>query len=165
MEELQVIIEKYKDGNLSLVGVLQDISDVYGYLPEEVLTKASQELDVPISLFYSLATFYKSFRLEPIGKCRICVCVGTACHVRGASKIVDALERELNIKAGETTDDGDFTLETLNCLGACAMGPLVTVDGEYNGNMEQKSALKLLITARKNIDSEKAQEIDHAVKT
>ncbi|MCK5007485.1 MAG: NAD(P)H-dependent oxidoreductase subunit E, partial [Spirochaetales bacterium] len=96
-----------------------------------------------ISIFYSLATFYSSFRLEPIGKKHVCVCVGTACHVRGASKVVDTIERDLQIKAGETSKDGNFTLETVNCLGACALGPLVTVNGEYFGKMDQKKILKL----------------------
>ncbi len=147
-EKLESIVERYRSGKSSLIAVLQDISQEYGYLPEEVLQETSRLIEVPISIFYSLATFYKSFRLEPIGKKHICVCVGTACHVRGASKVVDTLERELRLKAGETSQDGSYTLETVNCLGACALGPLVTVNGEYYGKMDQKKITRLLKTLR-----------------
>jgi NADH-quinone oxidoreductase subunit E len=147
-EKLESIVERYRSGKSSLIAVLQDISQEYGYLPEEVLQETSRLIEVPISIFYSLATFYKSFRLEPIGKKHICVCVGTACHVRGASKVVDTLERELRLKAGETSQDGSYTLETVNCLGACALGPLVTVNGEYHGKMDQKKITRLLKTLR-----------------
>jgi NADH-quinone oxidoreductase subunit E len=143
-EKLQAIVERYKSGRSTLVGVLQDVSQEYGYLPEEVLREVSRAIEVPVSLFYSLATFYRSFRLEAIGRKHVCVCVGTACHVRGAAQVVDVLERELSIKAGQTTPDGNYTLETVNCLGACALGPLVTVNGEYHSKLDQKGAQKLL---------------------
>jgi NADH:ubiquinone oxidoreductase subunit E len=106
---------------------------------------------VPISIFYSLATFYSSFRLEPIGRKHVCVCVGTACHVRGAAKIVETLERDLQIEAGETSKDGNYTLETVNCVGACALGPLVTVNGEYHGKMDQKKITRLVKSLRQEI--------------
>lgn len=156
-EKLQSIIERYKSGKSSLIAVLQDISQEYGYLPEEILHEVSRQIEVPISIFYSLATFYSSFRLEPIGKKHICVCVGTACHVRGASKVVDTLERDLQIKAGETSKDGNFTLETVNCLGACALGPLVTVNGEYFGKMDQKKISKLSKNLRQDDSSPEDQ--------
>jgi NADH-quinone oxidoreductase subunit E len=142
-EKLDSITERYRSGRSSLIAVLQDISQEYGYLPEEVLQEVSRRIEVPISIFYSLATFYSSFRLEPIGRKHVCVCVGTACHVRGAAKVVETLERDLQIKAGETSRDGSFTLETVNCLGACALGPLVTVNGEYHGKMDQKKVARL----------------------
>jgi len=147
-EKLQSIVERYKSGKSSLVGVMQDVSQEYGYLPEEVLQEVSKLIEVPISIFYSLATFYSSFRLEPIGKKHVCVCVGTACHVRGAAKIVETLERDLQITAGETSKDGDFTLETVNCVGACALGPLVTVNGDYHGKMDQKKITRLVKSIR-----------------
>jgi len=130
---------------------MQDISQEYGYLPEEVLQEVSRLIEVPISIFYSLATFYSSFRLEPIGKKHICACVGTACHVRGASQVVDTLERDLQIAPGETSKDGNFTLETVNCVGACALGPLVTVNGEYHGKMDQKKITRLVKSIRQEI--------------
>ncbi len=143
-EKLQTIVDRYKSGRSTLVGVLQDVTQDFGYLPEEVLREISGAIEVPVSLFFSLATFYKSFRLEALGKKHVCVCVGTACHVRGAAQVVDVFERELGIKAGQTTPDGNYTLETVNCLGACALGPLVTVNGEYHSKQDQKGALKLL---------------------
>ncbi len=151
-EKLQSIVERYKSGKSSLVGVMQDVSQEYGYLPEEVLQEVSKLIEVPISIFYSLATFYSSFRLEPIGKKHVCVCVGTACHVRGAAKIVETLERDLQITAGETSKDGDFTLETVNCVGACALGPLVTVNGDYHGKMDQKKITRLVKSIRQETD-------------
>jgi NADH:ubiquinone oxidoreductase subunit E len=150
-EKIQSIVEKYKSGKNSLIGVMQDISQEYGYLPEEVLQEVARQIEVPISIFYSLATFYSSFRLEPIGRKHVCVCVGTACHVRGAAKIVETVERDLQIKAGETSRDGNYTLETVNCVGACALGPLVTVNGEYHGKMDQKKITRLIKSLRQEI--------------
>ncbi len=150
-EKLESIVERYRSGKSSVTGVMQDISQEYGYLPEEVLQEVSRLIEVPISIFYSLATFYSSFRLEPIGKKHICACVGTACHVRGASQVVDTLERDLQIAPGETSKDGNFTLETVNCVGACALGPLVTVNGEYHGKMDQKKITRLVKSIRQEI--------------
>ena len=144
MEKLEELLEQFKIKKGSLIGLLQDIHEEYGYLPEEYLRKASKSLNIPLSRFYSLVTFYSTFRLEPIGKHHVCACVGTACHVRGAPLIVDTIERELGIKAGETTADGEYTLDVVNCVGACALGPLVTVDGEFHGKMTQKSIKKLM---------------------
>lgn len=156
-EKLQAIVDRYNSGRSTLVGVLQDVTQDFGYLPEEALREISRAIEVPVSLFYSLATFYKSFRLEPIGKKHVCVCVGTACHVRGASQVVDVFERELNIKAGQTTPDGNFTLETVNCLGACALGPLVTVNGEYHSKLDQKAAQKLLKKLDQKAEAQEAE--------
>jgi NADH:ubiquinone oxidoreductase subunit E/NAD-dependent dihydropyrimidine dehydrogenase PreA subunit len=114
-----------------LVSVLQDINLDLGYLPEEALRYVSRKLQMPLSRVYHVATFYKAFSLTPRGEHIIKVCVGTACHVRGAPRVLEALERKLVLKAGETSKDQKFTLETVNCLGACAMGPVVVVDGEY----------------------------------
>jgi len=144
MEKLIELLEKFKTEQGSLIGLLQNIHEEFGYLPEEYLREASKYLEIPLSRFYSLVTFYSTFRLEPIGKHHICACVGTACHVRGAPLIVDTIERELGIKAGETSADGEYTLDVVNCVGACALGPLVTVDGEFHGKMTQKSIKKLM---------------------
>ena len=115
-----------------------------------MLRDVSEKIAVPLSTLFSLATFYSSFRLEPVGKHHIYTCVGTACHVKGAPFVVDTIERELKIKAGETTDDRLFTLDTVNCLGACALAPLVIVDDEYYGKMDQKKAIKLLDDQKKD---------------
>jgi NADH-quinone oxidoreductase subunit E len=143
-QQLKKILERFKQRKTSLIGVLQDISEEHGFLSRNILQEVSEELNVPLSHLYSLATFYTSFRLEPMGEHQIMACVGTACHVRGAPKVVETIERELKINAGETTTDRKFTLETVNCLGACALGPLVVIDGEYNGNMNSKKIIKLL---------------------
>jgi len=144
MKKLEKIIDTFRKNRGSLIGLLQDISESYGYLPEKVLEEVSDKLNVPLSHLYSLTTFYTSFRLEPRGKHHCSICVGTACHVRGASFVVDAIERNLGIKAGGTTADGRFTVETVNCLGACALGPLVVIDEDYHGNMDQRKVAKLL---------------------
>ena len=144
MEKLNKLLEQYEKERGSLIGLLQDIHEEFGYLPEEYLREASKRLGIPLSRFYSLVTFYSTFRLEPIGKHHVCACVGTACHVRGAPLIVDTIERELGIKAGETSADGEYTLDVVNCVGACALGPLVTIDGEVHGKMTQKTIKKLM---------------------
>ncbi len=149
-EKIDQIIEKFKNEKGTIIGLMQDIHGEYRYLPEEVLLRVSAELDIPMTKLYTLATFYKSFRLEPVGKHHVRVCIGTACHVNGATKIVETLERELGVKSGQTTEDNQFTLETVNCLGACALGPLVLVDGEYHGKIDQGKLKKLLNKYRKD---------------
>jgi NADH-quinone oxidoreductase E subunit len=157
-DKLAGIIEKYRNQKNAVIGLLQDIQDAYRYLPEEVLQRVAAELDLPLSKLYSLATFYKSFRLDPLGKYHVCVCVGTACHVNGAAKLAETLERELKIKAGETSRDLKYTLETVNCLGACALGPLMVVNEEYHGKMDQKKLDKLLTKYKKEDSSGDANE-------
>ena len=149
MEKLDQIIANFKESGESLIALLQDLSREIGYLPEESLHYVSKQLDIPLGKLFSLATFYNSFRMEPLGKHHICVCVGTACHVKGAQQIVDTLERELGIKPGDRTADNQFSLETVNCLGTCALGPLVVADDEYHGNMNQKKIKSLLSQIRK----------------
>lgn len=148
-DKLSGLIQKYRDENGTVIGLLQDIHQEYGYLPEEILNRVSHEIDTPLSTLYSLATFYSSFRLEPMGKHHIRSCVGTACHVKGAPFVVSTIERELGIKAGETTPDGRFTFDTVNCLGACALAPLVVIDDEYHGKMNQDTVRKLLNDLKK----------------
>ena len=143
-DKLQKILDQHKANEGTLISLMQDINEEYKYLPEEVLREVSGILDIPISRFYSLATFYSCFRLEPRGKQHICVCVGTACHVRGAPLVVDTIERELEMKSGENSADGEYTLYSVNCVGACALGPLVTIDVEFHGHMDQKKVKKLI---------------------
>ena len=143
-DKLPGLIEKYRNDGGTVIGLLQDMHEAFGYLQEEALREVSKEIDVPLSTLYGLATFYSTFRLEPMGKHHICTCVGTACHVKGAPFVVETIERELGINAGDTTEDGRFTLDTVNCLGACALAPLVVVDGEYYGKMDQKKVIKIV---------------------
>ncbi|MFC2066153.1 NAD(P)H-dependent oxidoreductase subunit E [Chloroflexota bacterium] len=134
-EKASKILSGYRHDKGMLVAILQDIQAVFNYLPREALKEVSRGLDVPITQVYSVVTFFKSFNLTPRGRHIINVCLGTACHVRGAVRILEKIERELGIKRGETTKDLVFSLETVNCVGACALGPIVVVDGEYHGEM------------------------------
>ena len=134
-EKVKQILENYRYDKSLLVSILQDIQAEYRYLPEDALIEVSQGLGVPLSQVYSVATFFRAFSLKPMGRHLVNVCLGTACHVRGAIRILEKIERELGIKPGETTKDLNFTLETVNCVGACALGPIVIADGEYSGQM------------------------------
>jgi NADH-quinone oxidoreductase subunit E len=135
MSEIARIIEKHSGERGELIAILQDIQAKYSYLPEEALRTVADRTGRSLVDIYGVATFYRWFSLKPRGKHLLTCCVGTACHVRGAPKIAQELERELGIKAGETTADGQFTLETQNCLGGCALGPIVVADGHYFANV------------------------------
>ena len=131
LKKVNKIIEIHGRENESLIPIMQLINEEYHYLPKNVLNYVSQELKIPFSQVYQVATFYTAFSLKPRGKHTIKVCMGTACHVRGSPRILDEVKRQLKIEPGETTDDGLFTLETVNCLGACAIGPVVVIDDKY----------------------------------
>jgi len=148
-KEVNLILNKYKRDQSSIIAILQDIQEQERYLPREVLEYVAQRLDIPLSKIYYLSTFYKAFSLEPRGKHIINVCLGTACHVRGAARLVDRLESDLGISAGGTTADLTFSLETVNCLGACALGPVMVIDGEYFGQMTPEQVDDLLKKYRK----------------
>jgi NADH-quinone oxidoreductase subunit E len=134
-EKVAAIINKYNGDRGQLVSILQDIQAEYYYLPKEALIQISESMDIPASRVYDVATFFRAFSLEPRGKHLINVCLGTACHVRGATRILEQIERSLAIKRGGTTKDRKFTLETVNCMGCCAVGPAVKIDGDYFGQM------------------------------
>jgi len=143
-EKVKAIISKYNGDKGQLVSILQDIQTEYHYLPKEALIKVSETMAIPVSRVYDVATFFRAFSLEPRGKHLINVCLGTACHVRGAARILEKIERGLTIKRGGTTKDRKFTLETVNCMGACALGPVVKIDGEYFGQMGTEKVDSLL---------------------
>jgi NADH-quinone oxidoreductase subunit E len=133
----------------SLLAIMQDVQDEARYLPREAMTRISERLTIPIAQVYRMATFFESFHLEPRGKHICTVCMGTACHVRGASRLVEQLERDLDIPSGGTTSDLMFTIEEVNCVGACALGPLVIVDGDYKGNMTSGRLQKVVKKMKK----------------
>jgi NADH-quinone oxidoreductase subunit E len=143
-EKLTGILIKWKSGSEFLIEILQDIQKEYNYLPEEVLRTISSELDVPLSRIYHIATFYKGFSLVPRGRHLLQVCVGTACHVQGAAKVLDSFESSLNVKAGESTEDLKFSLEAVRCLGCCGLAAVVTVGEDLYGQVRQGSADKIL---------------------
>ena len=133
--KVDAIIDRYGCASSSLLAIMQDVQDEARYLPREAMERVAERLEVPIARVYQMATFFESFHLEPRGKHICTVCMGTACHVRGAGRLVEELERNLEIKSGGTTADMLFSIEEVNCVGACALGPLVIIDGDYHGNM------------------------------
>ena len=143
-QKLDTILDEQKRNSEELIEVLQDIQEIYKYLPEEALRRVSQALEVPLIEVYRVANFYKAFTLQPRGKHLLTVCMGTACHVKGASRILESLERNLVIKAGETTKDKKFTLEAVRCLGCCGLAPVVTVNDDVYGSMTPEKMLKAL---------------------
>jgi NADH-quinone oxidoreductase subunit E len=144
LKKVDQIIDKYNAEKSSLIGIFQDIQAEWRYLPREAITRVVERLGIPITQAYMVATFYKSFSLVPRGEHEIHVCLGTACHLRGGQRLVENFERTLKVKAGETTADMKFTLETVNCLGACALAPLVRVDQKNYGKMSGDRVTKIL---------------------
>lgn len=142
-QKVKAILDRYHDRGM-LVSILQDVQAEHGYLPKEALAQVSQGLDIPLTQVYSVATFFKAFSLKPRGRHLINVCLGTACHVRGAVRVLDEIKRQLGISEGETTKSLKYTLETVNCVGACALGPIVIVDGKYSGQMKTDKVKTLL---------------------
>lgn len=129
------ILKQHEGQSDALITMLQEIQEAYGYLPEEVLNHLSQESGIPMSKIYAVATFYAQFYLTPRGRNTIRLCRGTACHVRGAARILDAVERELGISEGETTPDLEYTLETVACIGACALAPTMVINEDTYGKL------------------------------
>ena len=138
------IVERHGYQQASLIGILQDIQARMNHLPRKALVQVAKSLDLPLTHIYEVATFYKAFSLEPRGKHMIQVCLGTACHVRGGTRVLDYLENRLEIKPGETTRDLSFTLESVNCLGACALGPMMVIDKRYYGKISTNKIESIL---------------------
>ena len=141
---LAAILERYPAAEPSLIQVLQDVHRAYNYLPCDVLARVAEALDVPLAKVFSVATFYRAFSLVPQGRTIVRVCTGTACHIRGASQLIEELERQLRIKPGETTGDMGFTVKTVNCVGACAMAPVLIVGEKYHGGAQPAKMGKYL---------------------
>lgn len=134
-DKIDKIMDKYPSDPSSLIQVLLEIQSEHHWLPKEALERVSEKLQVPLNRIQHIATFYKAFSLVPKGRHEIHVCVGTACHVRGAQRVLDRVQDLTGISPGETDLDMKFSLETVNCLGCCALGPVMVVDGEYHGKM------------------------------
>jgi len=142
--EIDSIIRQYEGKESQLLAILQDIQIKEKYLPKESLEYVSQKMQIPLTKIFQIATFYNALSLKPRGKHKIDVCLGTACHVRGGERILEKLERELGISAGETTKDRKFTLESVRCLGCCSLGPVAVVDGKVFGRLSQEKVGSLL---------------------
>ena len=142
--KIDQIIDKHHGEASALIQILLDIQIENNWLPKDALTRVSARLAVPMSRIQHITTFYKTFSLVPKGRHEVHVCVGTACHVRGAQTILEAVEEATGVKPGETDADLNFSVETVNCLGCCALGPVMVVDGEYHGNVDRAETAQVL---------------------
>ena len=145
-EKVEVILDKYGYKHEALIGMLQDIQRLENYLPVETLQYICEKLEVPLSRIYYIATFYKSFSLEPRGRHIVKVCLGTTCHLNGAVQNLEQIERTLHVREGETTENMMFSLETVNCVGTCALAPVTMVGEDYYGAVTPVSVEKILST-------------------
>jgi NADH-quinone oxidoreductase subunit E len=143
-DELVGIIEKYSEEKGALLNLLLEVQERYNYLSKDALNEISATMDIPLSRLYSIASFFKDFSLTPRGKHTIHICTGTACQVWGAQRLVEQVGEELNVKPGETTEDLQFTLDTVNCPGCCGLAPVVIVDKEIYGKVSRKKLLSLI---------------------
>ncbi len=148
LHKVDAILENRGAEPFDIMEAMQDLQELHGYLPEWVLRRVSEKLEVPLIEVFRLANFYKAFSLQPRGRHLLTVCTGTACHVRGAPRMLDEVVTELQIGPGETTADRTFTVETVNCLGACALSPVVVIDGTYHDNMTPAKLRGLLEAVR-----------------
>jgi NADH:ubiquinone oxidoreductase subunit E len=143
-ERVNAFVRKHQNQKKALIAILQDIQAEYNYLPREALQQVSRSVGVPLIDVVGVATFYRAFSLKPRGRHIVTVCLGTACHVRGGPRILEEFERRLGLKAGDTSPDGRFTLETVACLGCCAIGPVVVVDGDYHAQTSTRKVEGIL---------------------
>ncbi len=142
-ETLEKILESYHANEGNVISLLQDIEEAFGYLPEDAINWFSERLDIPPSRFYGIATFYAQFHLKPRGENIITACCGTACHVKGSERLINSLMRELHIPSGEdTSEDRKFTVEKVNCVGACSIAPVVIINKEVHGKMSADRLMK-----------------------
>ena len=143
------LLDKYQHAPSAIIAILQNLQETEDYLPEKDLAYISERLPMPLSRIYRIATFYNAFSLKPRGKFLINVCLGTACHVRGAARVLDKIRMDLDIDVGGMTKDRLFSLETVNCLGACALGPVVVIGDDYHGQMSPAKVSTILNRYRK----------------
>ncbi len=143
------LIEKYRGKKGNLIPVLQGVQGIFGYVPKPAFEKLNEDMGLRLNDMYGVATFYAQFRLSPVGKHIIKVCHGTACHVQSASKITDALEKELGVKDGKTTEDNLFTLESVACLGCCSLAPVMMIGDETFGSLNAKKAARVIKDIRR----------------
>ncbi|MCK4256006.1 NADH-quinone oxidoreductase subunit NuoE [candidate division WOR-3 bacterium] len=144
LRDIDIIVDKYQGEKSALIQILLEIQTKNHWLPKHSLMWVSERLGVPMTQILHIASFYKAFNLKPRGKHIVRVCLGTACHVRGGPRVLESAERALGIKAGETTNDMKFTLESVNCLGCCALGPVMVIDDDYHGRIAAPKVEKIL---------------------
>ena len=154
LSKLESILKGRSSQPHQLIEVLQDVQENYGYIPEEAMREISKTLGVPLIEVYRVASFYKAFKLKPTGKYLITICNGTACHVRGSQLLLDQAVNQLGIKSGEVTDDGLFSIEHVNCLGACALGPIASENGTFGHHMTPAKLRKFIESIRRKDNQE-----------
>lgn len=159
LKHVEKIIDRYEEKRTALISILHEIQDRYNHLPEKALKKVASRLKMDLNDIYGVATFYKSFSLTPKGKHSITLCLGTACHVRGGPKILREMKNLLNIEPGQTTGDKQFSLNVVNCLGVCAIGPVMFVDGKFYGEMNPIKAKRIVEKLNKNNKNNKRNEV------
>lgn len=148
--DLDRIVERYRTEEGSVISLLQDIQEEFGYIPQDDIAYVASRLDIPLSRFFGTATFYSQFYLAPRGKNIVSICCGTACHVKGGTKIADRVQKDLGLSGeGETTSDGLFTVEVVRCVGACSIAPVVIVNAKAYGDMTSERMLRLIKSLRK----------------
>jgi NADH-quinone oxidoreductase subunit E len=155
-EQLSTIFSAFRGTANEVIPLLQKTQEEMGFLPEEAMRRIAEFAGIPFSKVYGVATFYTMFRFTPLGKNHVCVCRGTACHVRGADQILEHVERELGITENETTEDGDFSLETVACIGCCALAPCITVNSDVHGRLTPRKASRVLKKVRSASEKEEA---------
>ena len=141
---IKKIVSRAENKQKELIHILHNVQSEFGYIPPQAVSAIAKYLKISEGDIYGVVTFYKAFSLEPRGKHLVTICMGTACHVRGATSILDEFERQLNVESGETTEDNLFTLETVNCVGACALGPIAIADEEYHGQLKTTEVEKII---------------------
>ena len=146
---MEKLLNEFEPNQKDLIHILHRVQAEFGYIPPEAISAIAKHLKITENQIYGVLTFYKAFSLKPRGEHLITICMGTACHVRGAPRILDEFKRGLGIEPGETTADDQFTLETVNCVGACALGPIVISDGDYHGQMKTREVDKLIESIKK----------------
>lgn len=153
--KIDTILDKYPNaGRDSLIPVLQEIQESEGFLSKESVIKIGSRLNLPASKIYGVATFYNQFRFSPNGKNHIQVCRGTACHVRGSSKVLESLQRELSIIPGQTTRDGEFSLEVVACIGACGLAPVIAINKDFHAGVAPEKVKSIINSYRRKVEKD-----------
>jgi NADH-quinone oxidoreductase subunit E len=155
VSRVREIVDRHEGKKSHMIAILLDCQSEYRYLPREVLEELSTRISTPLTSILSIATFFRAFSLKPVGRHQIHVCMGTACNIQGGPQLVDALERELKIKRGETSADMQFTLDTVNCVGCCGLAPVITVGHDVHGKLKQSAVPRIIKRYR-------AKEAEHA---
>jgi len=155
MHEIRSFIDGVNQKEYSesyLIAVLHKVQSIYGYLPQDVMDEIAEKMQIPTAHIWGVATFYHYFNLKPVGKHIVSVCMGTACYVKGADKVLDAIKKHLNVRVGETTEDGMFTLQEARCLGACGIAPVIMIDDKIYGELDFRKTIGILNQYRKSAD-------------